>query len=109
MSGRRQEGFVMGFRDRTFRPCIIAVTSKMGRRRSPGGRTLPTVVQSPGRLAEPRATPQPREKEVVGAGFGPQRRLLDEGEIGAGGWGSVHRAYDPNLRRIVAVKVMADR
>jgi eukaryotic-like serine/threonine-protein kinase len=33
---------------------------------------------------------------------------VDEGEIGAGGWGSVHRAYDPILRRIVAVKVMAD-
>jgi len=47
--------------------------------------------------------------EEVSAGFGPERLLVDEGEIGAGGSGSVHRAYDPNLRRVVAMKVMAPR
>ena len=33
--------------------------------------------------------------------------LIDEGEIGAGGSGSVRKAYDPNLRREVATKVLA--
>ncbi|MEO5768790.1 MAG: serine/threonine-protein kinase [Polyangia bacterium] len=35
------------------------------------------------------------------------RELVDEGEIGAGGSGSVRKAYDPNLRREVATKVLA--
>lgn len=33
--------------------------------------------------------------------------LVDEGEIGAGGSGSVRKSYDPKLRREVATKVLA--
>jgi eukaryotic-like serine/threonine-protein kinase len=35
--------------------------------------------------------------------------LVDEGEIGAGGSGSVRKSYDPNLRRIVATKVLSPK
>jgi eukaryotic-like serine/threonine-protein kinase len=73
--------------------------------RSRTGRTLPTIVRPPGEKVQPELP----GNEVVVAGFGPQRKLVDEGEIGAGGSGSVHKAYDPNLRRVVAVKVMAPR
>jgi serine/threonine-protein kinase len=37
----------------------------------------------------------------------PAAKLVDEGEIGSGGSGSVRKAYDPNLRRVVATKVLA--
>jgi len=54
----------------------------------------------------------PEERDATAAAFvRPQveERLVDEGEIGSGGSGSVHRAYDPNLRRSVATKVLAPR
>ncbi|HEX3695117.1 MAG TPA: protein kinase [Polyangia bacterium] len=69
------------------------------------GRTVSTILQSPGKEV---TFVRIRDKEIS-AGFGPERLLVDEGEIGAGGSGSVHRAYDPNLRRVVAMKVMAPR
>lgn len=37
----------------------------------------------------------------------PSGKLVDEGEIGSGGSGSVRKAYDPNLRRVVATKVLS--
>jgi hypothetical protein len=37
----------------------------------------------------------------------PGMNLIDEGEIGSGGSGTVRKAYDPNLRRVVATKVLA--
>jgi len=56
-------------------------------------------------------------RTVVGSVRGSARRsgkavesgakLVDEGEIGSGGSGSVRKAYDPNLRRVVATKVLA--
>ena len=35
--------------------------------------------------------------------------LVDEGEIGVGGSGTVRKAYDPNLRRVVATKVLSPK
>jgi serine/threonine-protein kinase len=35
--------------------------------------------------------------------------LVDEGEIGAGGSGTVRKSYDPNLRRVVATKVLSPK
>ena len=49
-------------------------------------------------------------REPAGAGLAPANsdgQLVDEGEIGSGGSGSVRRAYDPNLRRAVATKVLS--
>jgi serine/threonine protein kinase len=46
---------------------------------------------------------------VKGARPEVEGQLVDEGEIGSGGSGSVRRAYDPNLRRSVATKVLAPR
>ena len=49
-------------------------------------------------------------REPDGAGLAPPEsdgQLVDEGEIGSGGSGSVRKAYDPNLRRQVATKVLS--
>lgn len=69
----------------------------------------PTLATVPGGLSQKNSV----------AAFGPgrslelesesARQLRDEGEIGAGGSGSVRKAYDPILHRTVAMKVMIPR
>lgn len=86
--------------------------------------------KKPARRGTPRSSPRPRQARGdrtaatvlggsatselgVGAPFvfgqSEGRALVDEGVIGTGGSGSVHRTYDPNLRRFVATKVLSQR
>lgn len=63
-----------------------------------------TVNVSPGAMSEQRAAPFPRNRE--GTTLGRYR----VGEVlGRGGGGVVHRAYDPQLDREVAIKLLGAR
>ncbi len=68
-----------------------------------------TIPWFDGALEIDDAAPPPAPPPIPAAS-GPARagsQLRDEGEIGRGGMGTIRRLYDPELRRRVAMKVLA--
>ncbi|MFN7132905.1 MAG: serine/threonine-protein kinase [Myxococcales bacterium] len=60
--------------------------------------------------AEDKARIAPAPEKHAGGGAGSLAdRLVDEGEIGRGGMGQVHRVYDKTLMRRVAMKILDPR
>ncbi len=67
------------------------------------------IAHATGSAQEEKASLAPLQSAPGGVSAALAERLLDEGEIGRGGMGSVHRAYDKTLMRRVAMKILDPR
>jgi serine/threonine protein kinase len=84
---------------------MSAVSQAMASSKSRSGRTPPTIVRQTGK----RGSSQPVNTRVPQARSGPEREFTERQEIGAGGSSKVYRVFDSNLKRFVAMKVLAER